>query len=64
MTDSQRRSQAKYRAANIDKCRERSRNANRKRYNTDALYRVGCLLKSKNLTYRPTPQIVEDTLKG
>ena len=41
-SESQRRANKKYRENNLDKCRQLSRAANKKRYNTDPIYRQKC----------------------
>ena len=52
-TEAQRRANRKYRAANLDKCREISRLANLKRYHNDETYRQYCI--SKSSTKKPDP---------
>ena len=63
-TEAQRRANAKYRAANLEKCRERSRLANKRRYENDEKYRAHCINKTRPAVHQPISQIVEDTLKG
>lgn len=45
-TEAQRRANRKYRAANLERCRETSRLANQKRYHSDENYRKYCIQKS------------------
>ena len=45
-TEAQRRANRKYRAANLEKCRETSRLANQKRYHSDENYRQYCIQKA------------------
>ena len=55
-TEAHRRANAKYRAANTDACRERSRNCNNKRYATDERYRVSCAESAKNRNRKQVEQ--------
>ena len=45
-TEAQRRANAKYRAANLERCRETARLANRRRYQNDERYRQHCIQKA------------------
>ena len=60
VSEAQRRASAKYRAKNLDKCRQLSRVANKRRYDTDEKYRQYCIQQSSHRQQTGTGRMIRN----